>query len=156
MGKIKIVTDLTGCGKRVDHIGDGADAVERIEAVHRLRAVRHTDGDVVALADAECEIGLGRLVDAADKFRIGRLFAHEFIGVVFGEFFCGLAHHAVEAFLRIGQVMRGIAIILEPRRRGRNAHICHPFCFYRYTPSGGPLRNALRNSGSHTPPEYRV
>ena len=48
------------------------------------------------------------------------------------------------------------AIILEPRRRGRNAHICHPFCFYRYTPSGGPLRNALRNSGSHTPPECRV
>ena len=96
----------------MDHIGHRTDAVQAVERMQGLRAVWHADGDAVALFDAHGEERLRGLVDLLHKLREGRLLAHEFIGgqlrVAFG---CGF-DHLIDGFLRIGQMLRHIAVIL--------------------------------------------
>ena len=110
--EIEVESDLARRRERMDHVGHRADAVQTVECVQGLRAVWHADGDAVALFDAHGEERLRRLVDLLHKLREGRLLAHEFIGrqlrVALG---CGL-DHLIDGLLRIGQMLRHIAVIL--------------------------------------------
>ena len=111
MREIEIEPDLPRSGKRMDHVGHRADAVQAIERVQGLRAVGHTDGDAVALFDAHGEKRLRRLVDLLHELREGRLFAHEFIGRQLRIALCCGLDHLIDSLLRIRQMMRHITVI---------------------------------------------
>ena len=126
--EVQIELDFARRGQGMDHVGDGADAVERVEAVDRLRAVRHADGDAVALLDAQCEICLCGGVDFLHELGIRRLFAHELIGVVLGILVGSCLDHFIDGLLRIFQMLRRVAVILEPGSGRGNAHlVCSSF-----------------------------
>ena len=106
----------------MDHIGHSAKAVERIKTVHRLRRVRHTDRHAVALADAEGVKRAGGTVNAGKKLRIGCLFAHKFIGNVFGDGTGGLLNELVHRQTRIVNGFRNLAVKIQPRRGSGDGH----------------------------------
>ena len=83
-GEIQIESDLLSGGQRVDHIGDGADPVQRIKTVQSLGRIGHTDGDLVAFADAHSGQTPGGSVDAGHKMGVGGLFALKNVGGVMG------------------------------------------------------------------------
>ena len=110
--EIEIEFDLARRGERMDHVGHRADAVQAVERVQGLRAVGHADGDSVTLFDAHGEERLRRFVDLLHELHEGRLFAHEFIGRELRiALRCGL-DHLIDRLLRIGQMLRHIAVIL--------------------------------------------
>ena len=114
MGEVEIELDLAGGGKRMDHVADRADAIERVERAERLGAVRHADGDAVALVDAEREERAGHVVDLLQELRERRLFAHELIGVVFRELVGRGLDHLIDGFRRVVKVMRRVAVVFQP------------------------------------------
>ena len=112
----------------MDHVGHRADAVERVEAVDGLRAVRHADRHAVALLDAKRHVGLCGGVDLLHEFRVRRFFAHELVGVVLGVFVGGGLYHLIDGFLRIFEVLRRVTVVFEPGSGRGNAHwFVHPF-----------------------------
>ena len=113
----------------MNHIGDRADAVERVEGVERLRAVRHADRHAVALADAGGEQRLCREIDPCEKLRVGRKLAHELVGIVFRKFQTRRADHLIDGFAGVVQVRRGISVEREPGCAGGNTHIVSDLSF---------------------------
>ena len=102
-------------GKGMDHRGDGADAVEGVEGVHRLRRVGHGDGHAVAPADAKGPQRLGRGLYAGEEGAVVRLFAHELIGDIVGIAPRGVLDHLVHGLFRVVDGVRRVAVILQPR-----------------------------------------
>ena len=113
--EVEIEFDLARGGEGMDHVADRADAVERVERADRLRAVRHADGDAVALVDAEREERAGHVVDLLQELRERRLFAHELIGVVFRELVGRGLDYLVDGLRRIVEVVRRVAVVFQPR-----------------------------------------
>ena len=114
LGEVQIEGDLLGGGQGVNHIGNGPDPVQGIEAVQGLGGIGHADGHLVALADAHFVQALGRGVDALHELRIGGLLAHEDIGRVIRILFGGSGHHFIHGLVGILQRSRGISIIFQP------------------------------------------
>ena len=106
----------------MDHVGDRTDAVQGVEAVHRLEGVGHADGDPVALADAHFDQAPGRGVNALQKRGVGGLLAHEGVGNVIGVFFSGVADHLVHGLAGIVKGDGGVAVKCTPGRGCRNTH----------------------------------
>ena len=106
----------------MDHVGHRADAVERVEAVDGLRAVRHADRDAVTLLDAERHVGFRGGVNLLHEFRVRRFFAHELVGVVLGVFVGGGLYHLIDGFLRVFEMLRRVAVVFEPGSGRGNAH----------------------------------
>ncbi|MPM34951.1 hypothetical protein SDC9_81541 [bioreactor metagenome] len=63
---------------------DRADAVERVEAEHDLRAVRHAEHDLVAFADADGGKRARNLLDLTNHLFKRLAFAHKRKGDVLG------------------------------------------------------------------------
>ncbi len=59
VGFLDIEFDFFFCRKRMDHIGNGAHKIDRIKHDDGLGAVGHTNGDAVALPDADGFQGTG-------------------------------------------------------------------------------------------------
>ena len=122
-GEIQIEGDLLGGGQGVDHIGDGAQVIEGVEAVQSLGGVGHADGHLIPLPDAHFVKTLGSGMDPAQKFPIGGLFAHEYIGDVVGLAFGGSGHHLIHGLVGIIQGGRRIAVIFQPGSGCGDAHL---------------------------------
>jgi len=114
VGKTEEEFDFARRGKRVNHVRHRADAVERVEAAQGLRAVRHADRDAVALADAERDEGLRRLVDAAHELRERGFLVHELVGGELRVLIRGRPDHLIDGLLRIRKMVRHFAVIFEP------------------------------------------
>ncbi len=123
MGEIQVKGDLLGRGQGVDHIGHGADAVDGVEGVQRLGAVGHTDGDPVALLNAQGYQGPGRAVNALHKALIGGLLVHKLVGHQLGMLPGSVPDNLIDGLLGILQGLGGVAVKFQPRRTGGNAHI---------------------------------
>ena len=104
----------------MDHIGDRADSVERIKAVHCLRCVWHTDRHAITLADAEGVKRTGSTINALQKIGIGSNPIHEFVGWKLRRAFCGLCNHLVHCQARTIDMLRCAAVVFEPGSRRRN------------------------------------
>ena len=91
LGEIQIKSDFFRSGERVDHIGNGADAVQGIEAVQSLGGVGHADGDLVALADAHMIKTLGGGINALHELGVGGFLALKNVGDAVGASLGGLA-----------------------------------------------------------------
>ena len=131
--EVEVELDLARGGERMDHVGDRADAVEAVERVQGLRAVRHADGHAVAFLDAHGEEGLGGLVDLFHELREGGLLAHELIGGEPGVADGGVADHLIDGLLRVSQVMRHFAVIFQPGSGSGKTHFFHPFELLTHT-----------------------
>ena len=131
--EVEVELDLARGGERMDHVGDRADAVEAVERVQGLRAVRHADGHAVAFLDAHGEEGLGGLVDLFHELREGGLLAHELIGGELGVADGGVADHLIDGLLRVSQVMRHFAVIFQPGSGSGKTHFFHPFELLTHT-----------------------
>ena len=112
--EIQIKGDLLGGGQGVDHVGNGADAVERVKAVQRLGGIGHADGDPVPLSDAQAVKALCGIFDAAHELPIGGFFAHEHIGGVVRMASCGITDHLEHGFLGVIQGCGGVSVIFHP------------------------------------------
>ena len=106
----------------MDHIGDGPDAVERIEAVERLRRIRHADRHAVPRADACGVEREGGAVDARQKIAVARSAAHELIGGQIRAFPRGLRDELVDGQARIIQRAGNRTVIIQPRCFCRDRH----------------------------------
>ena len=122
VGHVQIERDLLGGGQGMDHIGDGPDAVEGIEAVQRLGGVGHADGHPVALADAHAVQPLGRRLDALHEFGIGGLLAHEGVGNVIRLPPRRRGHHLIHGGVGIIQGGGRLAVVFQPGGGGGQAH----------------------------------
>ena len=119
LGEVQVEGDLLGGGQGVDHIGDGPNAVQGIEAVQCLGGIGHADGHLVPLADAHFVQTLGGGLDALHKFRIGGLLAHEHIGHMVRMPLGSSLHHFIHGFVGIFQRSRCIPVIFQPGCGGR-------------------------------------
>ena len=131
--EIEVELDLARGGERMDHVGDRTDAVEAVECMQGLWAVRHADGHAVALPDAHGKEGLGGLVDLFHELREGGLLAHELIGGEPGVADGGVADHLIDGLLRVSQVMRHFAVIFQPGSGSGKTHFFHPFELLTHT-----------------------
>ena len=123
----------------MDHIGNGTDAIECIEAVQRLGCIGHTDGHPVSPADAHGNQSSGRGIDPLQKYFVGCLFPHEHIGGVSGVFQRRFTEHLIHGFLRIFQRCRGVSVKIRPRCVAGNAHMDHTsFSRSNFSLSGCP------------------
>ena len=129
MGHIQVKSNFLGSGQGMDHVGDGSDAVQGIEAVQGLGGVGHTNGHPVALADAQLHQALGGPVDTLDKFFIGGSLAHKGIGQGLGIFLSGLRHHLIHGQTGIVQRGRCIAVVSPP---GGGQCDSHSFFLYPF------------------------
>ena len=100
--------DLLLAGQGMDHIGHGPHQVGGVEEAHRLRAVRHRDGDPVAGAHADRLQGAGAGVDGLHHGTVGGLLSHEDIGrlvrIHLRRLFHSLHHAAVGIVQRRGDL----------------------------------------------------
>ena len=99
----------------MDHIGNGADTVQGIEAVQRLGGIGHTDGDPVTRADAHGGQTPGRGIDALQKGGIGSLPALKNVGGAVRIFESGIADHGVHGLVGVGKACGGAAVKGGPR-----------------------------------------
>ena len=87
------------------HIGDRADAVQRIEAVKALRDIRHAEGDPVACPDSHCEKRPRTALDPRNElFKTGFSaveFIRRFLRRSDGNFFDHLKHGQIGIFQMI-------------------------------------------------------
>ena len=112
---VEVKGDLARRGKGMDHRGNGADAVEGVESVHRLRRVGHGDGHAVAFADAKGPQRLGRGPYAGKEGAVIGLLAHELIGDAAGVAPRAVLDHLVHSLFRVVDGTRRVAVILQPR-----------------------------------------
>ena len=119
LGEVQVEGDFLGGGQGVDHIGDGPDAVQGVEAVQGLGGIGHADGHLVPLADAHFVQALGGGLDALHKLRIGSLLAHEHIGHMVRMPLGSSLHHFIHGFVGIFQRSRCIPVIFQPGCGGR-------------------------------------
>ena len=119
---VEVERDFLRGRQRMDHIGNRADAAERVKAVHSLRRVGHADRHAVALADAEGVERGGRAVDAAKKRGVADRLAHKFVGTELGHMPRRLCHKLVHRQLRIGNGRGHIAVKIAPGCVCREGH----------------------------------
>ena len=112
---VEIKLDLLLRRQRMDHVRNAADEVDGVEHIDGLRAVRHGDGHLVALAHADGLERLGALLDLADHLAVSRRLSHKGKGdvarIFLGDLLHGLEHRAVEVF----KVHRHLAHRILPR-----------------------------------------
>ena len=84
LAEIEIIGDLLLRRLRVHHIADCADTVERVEALDRLRDIRQTEGDGVALLDTEGDKRLRAPLDPPDQLFIRYLLTVKLHGDIIG------------------------------------------------------------------------
>lgn len=117
-GLVDVELELLFAGERVHHVGDGTGEVHGVEHVYRLRAVRHGDGDLVALAYTDGAQTARAFFDVGDHFAVGRGAPHEVKGdvvrVLVGYLLDGLKHGALEIF----KMRRHVAEVFYPRGLG--------------------------------------
>ena len=87
---VEIELDFLLGGKRMDHICNSADEVDRVEHIDSLRAVGHGNGDLVVFPDADGLEGFGTALDLTDHLPVGRGLAHKVEGHVVGVLFSNL------------------------------------------------------------------
>jgi len=114
-GGVEIELDLLLRRQGVDHIGDAAHQIHRVEHVDGLRAVGHGDSDLVAGAHAQRFQALGALFDLLHHLAVGGGFAHEIKGDVVGVHIRHALHGLEHAAPEIVQVHGYVAHIVLPR-----------------------------------------
>ena len=105
LGNIQIKGDLLFRRKRMHHIGDRSDTVQRVEAVQTLRDIRHTEGDPVAFSDPQTEERPRTAFDPGDEFRIAGLFAVELIRRLLRQLLRDFFDHLIHGQLGIFQML---------------------------------------------------
>ena len=115
LGGVEIELDLLLRRQGVDHIGDAAHQIHRVEHVDGLRAVGHGDGDLVAGAHAQRFQALSALFDLLHHLAVGGGFAHEIKGDVVGVHIRHALHGLEHAAPEIVQVHGHVAHIVLPR-----------------------------------------
>ena len=139
-GFIQIEFYLFFGGERMDHVGDAAHQIHRVEHVNGLWAVGQRYGHLVALAHAD---GLQRSCTAMDlphHALVGRGFAHEIKGDVVGIRFGDGLHSGDHGAFKVVKVHGHTAQVVSPRRlHGDLRHYDFPFlqkiCSYRWNTS---------------------
>ena len=149
LGEIQVKSDLLRGGQGVDHIGDGADAVQGVEAVQRLGSVGHADGHLVTLADAHVIQTLGGGIDALHKLGKGGFLALEDVSDIVRILTGGAAEQLIHGLVGILQGSRRGAVIFGPGSGSGNTHNDGSFLFlvgailslihYYTSPGGGFL-----------------
>ena len=127
-GFVQVELNFLFGGEGMDHIGNPADQVDGIEHIDGLRAVRHGNGDLVVLADADGLQGAGTALDLPEHLAVGGVPAHEvecdLIRVHLRNFRDFFEHGA----LKVVQMHGDIPHRVLPRRFCGNAvHEC--FCY---------------------------
>ena len=102
----------------MNHIGNGAQTVQGIEAIHPLGGVGHTDGHPVAPPNPHGGKGPGGQVHPLHEGGVVGLFAHELVGDVPGVFPGGPGYHLVHGFMGIVDMGRGVTIEFHPGGAG--------------------------------------
>ena len=114
LGRVEIELDLLLGRERMDHVGDAADEVHRVEHEDRLRAVGHGDGDLVAGTDAQHLQALGAALNLLHHPPVRRGPAHERKGDVVRIGVCNVLDGLKHRPLKILQVHRHVAHIVLP------------------------------------------
>ena len=99
----------------MDHIGNGPHQVDRVEHHNRLRAVGHTDGDLVAGPDSNIFQRLGARMYLRDKFGICRGPAHKIEGNVLRVLLGDRLHQFKHGAFKIRKMRGNITVIGKPR-----------------------------------------
>ena len=107
----------------MDHIGNRPNPVQRIEAVHTLGGIGHTDGDPVPPVDAHSDKRPGRQIHPAKKRGIVGLLSHELIGDVLGIPPRRVCEELVHSQVGIVNGFGRIAIKIHPGGGSRECHI---------------------------------
>ena len=115
LGLVEIELDLLLRRQGVDHVGDAAHQIHGVEHVDGLGTVGHSDGDLVAGADAQGFQALGALLDLLHHLAVGGGAAHEIESDVVGIFLGNAGHRVKHAALEIVQMHRHVAYIVLPR-----------------------------------------
>ena len=93
--EVQIIGDLILRGLGMDHVGDGADAVQGIKALHCLRDIRQAQRHRVALLDPQCLERLGTALDPPDQLTVGDQLTVELQGVILRIDIRALLHHLI-------------------------------------------------------------
>ena len=117
VGNIQVEGDFLSGGQGVDHIGNGADAVQTVEAVQRLGGVGHADGHPVTLLDAHGHKTLGGRVDGLHKCLVGGGFALEIVGNGIGILLGGLPQQLIHGQIGVVQGCGGFTVVFCPGSR---------------------------------------
>ena len=128
LGLVEVELDLLLGGEGVDHVGDAAHEIHRVEEEDGLGAVGHGDGDPVAFPDADGPQGPGAVLDLVHQAGIGGGAAHEVksdvAGILHGDPLHGLKHGAVKVIEVHGDAAHGAF----PGRFGSDlSHIRPPY-----------------------------
>ena len=107
----------------MDHIGNGPNPVQRIEAVHPLGRIGHADGNPVPPVDAHGYKRPGRQIHSAEKRGIVGLLPHELIGDVLRIPPRRVCQELVHGQVGIVNGFWGIAIKIHPGGGSRECHI---------------------------------
>ena len=111
---VEVELDLLLRRERMDHVRNAADKVDGVEHIDGLRAVRHGDGHLVALAHADGLERLGALLDLADHLAVGRGLAHKGEGNAARIFPGDLLHSLEHRAVKVVKVHRHLAHVVLP------------------------------------------
>ena len=113
-GFLQVEFDFLLAGKGVHHIGNAAHQVYRVEHNNGLRAVGHTDGDLIPFTDADGLQGTGAQVYLLHKLFVGGAAAHKVIGNIVRIFLGDLLHRLIHTSLEVIQRRGHIAQVGDP------------------------------------------
>ena len=113
-GHVQISLDLLFRGKRMDHVGNCADQIDRIHHVNGLRTVRHGDGNSIIRPDTEHTQGACTFIDLIDHMPVGDVLAHKVHRYGSWLFPGGLLDLFVDTAVKVFQRLRQIADTLKP------------------------------------------
>ena len=100
LGLIEVELNFLFRRQGVDHVGNAAHQIHRVEHIDGLGAVGHGDGHLVPGPDAQHLQALGTALDLLDHLAVGGGLAHkvkgDVVGVFLGHLFQSLEHRPAE------------------------------------------------------------